>query len=129
MELELDPRLPSEEAGYLAKPLSDGTGGWLAHRSNRDGVLGGPGSGPGKDWVGNLFEADPVLQVRRMMSLTYLSRGATLTPETRRARSRPPFAARDDGFHARGGKQDAQGSRAGALRLAARDKLQPAASV
>jgi len=62
MELELDPRLPSEEAGYLAKPLSDGTGGWLAHRSNRDGVLGGPGSGPGKDWVGNLFEADPVLQ-------------------------------------------------------------------
>jgi hypothetical protein len=70
MELGLDPRLPSEEAGYVAKPqLSDGTGGWLAHRSIRDdGVLGGLGSGPGKDWVRDLFEADPVLQVRAVVS-------------------------------------------------------------
>ena len=60
----MDPRLPSDELAYLATPLADGTGGWWAHRSiSEGGELGPAGSGPGDDWVGRLFEADPMLKV------------------------------------------------------------------
>lgn len=46
-------------------------------------------------------------------------RGNQPSPGDKRLRSQRPFAARDDEFHARGSKEDAQGSRAGALRLTA----------
>jgi len=42
------------EHGYATKPGEDGTGGWLAHRTDADL----PGSGPGTDWVKEAF-ADP----------------------------------------------------------------------
>lgn len=44
-------QIASEEDGYTSSPEPDGTGGWLAHRSD----LNMPGSGPGKDWVGEVF--------------------------------------------------------------------------
>lgn len=44
----------SLEGGYALEPRADGTGGWLAHRSKLDV----PGSGPGDDWVKQVFE-DP----------------------------------------------------------------------
>ena len=37
--------------GYSLTPGKDGTGGWLAHRSDLDL----PGSGPGDDWVHEAF--------------------------------------------------------------------------
>ena len=40
--------------GYAARPGSDGTGGWLAHR----GPGGEPGSGPGSDWVRAIFRGE-----------------------------------------------------------------------
>ena len=42
------------DGGYALKPLADGTGGWLAHRSEVDV----PGSGPGNDWLKQVFD-DP----------------------------------------------------------------------
>ena len=39
------------DGGYDVQPLEDGTGAWLAHRSERDV----PGSGPGHDWVSEVF--------------------------------------------------------------------------
>lgn len=45
----------SKLEGYTIKPSEeDGTGGWLAHRSDVDV----PGSGPGEDWV-NVVTKDP----------------------------------------------------------------------
>lgn len=43
-----------EEHGYALEPGPGGTGGWLAHRS----ALDVPGSGPGADWVHEVF-SDP----------------------------------------------------------------------
>lgn len=42
------------DGGYGLQPGEDGTGGWLAHRSDLDT----PGSGPGDDWVRRVFD-DP----------------------------------------------------------------------
>eukprot|EP00931_Biecheleriopsis_adriatica_P106994 TRINITY_DN81332_c0_g1_i1.p1 TRINITY_DN81332_c0_g1~~TRINITY_DN81332_c0_g1_i1.p1 ORF type:complete len:403 (+),score=55.87 TRINITY_DN81332_c0_g1_i1:64-1272(+) len=42
------------EHGYSLLPGPDGTGGWLQHRS----VLTEPGSGPGGDWIREVFD-DP----------------------------------------------------------------------
>jgi len=44
----------TSSAGYTLAPSGDGTGGWLAHRS----AIDEPGSGPGTDWVGDVF-SDP----------------------------------------------------------------------
>ena len=42
------------DGGYALAPAEDGTGGWLAHRSELDV----PGSGPGDDWIRRVFD-DP----------------------------------------------------------------------
>ena len=42
------------DGGYALAPAEDGTGGWLAHRSQLDV----PGSGPGDDWIRRVFD-DP----------------------------------------------------------------------
>ena len=61
--------------GYtLATSETDGTGGWLQHRSAKDAV----GSGPGDDWVGALV-ATGALEG----AINFVPPGATLTHKPR----------------------------------------------
>ncbi|CAK8992195.1 NADPH-dependent FMN reductase ArsH (Arsenical resistance operon protein ArsH) [Durusdinium trenchii] len=51
LSLRLMSGLPHDGAGYDVQPLENGTGGWLAHRGQKEL----PGSGPGHDWVSEVF--------------------------------------------------------------------------
>lgn len=60
--------------GYALEPASDGTGGWLAHRSSAD-VLG---SGPGTDWTQEAFsDADKAVGTDLSVAASFRVAGAT----------------------------------------------------
>jgi arsenic resistance protein ArsH len=69
-----------ELAGLALTPGSDGTGGWLAHRSTLDK----PGSGPGNDWVKEVFEGTGVSEgVDLSSAASFTAPGCKLTHKPR----------------------------------------------